>query len=138
MKKVMVSVLWIMIGIILIGLAFAGKVDEFWNGMGSGLLIVGILQLIRFYRFQNNEAYRFQNNEAYREKVEIEQNDERNRFIRNKAWAWAGYMFVILVSILSIVFRIMGQELLAIASAYSVCLVLLLFWGSYIFLRKKY
>ena len=130
MKKVMVSVLWIMIGIILIGLAFAGKVDEFWNGMGSGLLIVGILQLIRFYRFQNNEAYR--------EKVEIEQNDERNRFIRNKAWAWAGYMFVILVSILSIVFRIMGQELLAIASAYSVCLVLLLFWGSYIFLRKKY
>ena len=130
MKKVMVSVLWIMIGIILIGLAFAGKVDEFWNGMGSGLLIIGILQLIRFYRFQNNEAYR--------EKVEIEQNDERNRFIRNKAWAWAGYMFVILVSILSIVFRIMGQELLAIASAYSVCLVLLLFWGSYIFLRKKY
>ena len=130
MKKVMVSVLWIIVGIILIGLAFAGKVDEFWNGMGSGLLIVGILQLIRFYRFQNNEAYR--------EKVEIEQNDERNRFIRNKAWAWAGYMFVILVSILSIVFRIMGQELLAIASAYSVCLVLLLFWGSYIFLRKKY
>ena len=130
MKKVMVSVLWIIVGIILIGLAFAGKVDEFWNGMGSGLLIVGILQLIRFYRFQNNEAYR--------EKVEIEQNDERNRFIRNRAWAWAGYMFVILVSILSIVFRIMGQELLAIASAYSVCLVLLLFWGSYIFLRKKY
>ena len=130
MKKVMVSVLWIMIGIILIGLAFAGKVDEFWNGMGSGLLIVGILQLIRFYRFQNNENYR--------EKVEIEQNDERNRFIRNKAWAWAGYMFVILVSILSIVFRIMGQELLAIVSAQSVCLVLLLFWGSYIFLRKKY
>ena len=130
MKKVMVSVLWIMIGIILIGLAFAGKVDEFWNGMGSGLLIVGVLQLIRFYRFQNNEAYR--------EKIEIEQNDERNRFIRNKAWAWAGYMFVILVSILSIVFRIMGQELLAIVSAQSVCLVLLLFWGSYIFLRKKY
>ena len=130
MKKVMVSVLWIIVGIILIGLAFAGKVDEFWNGMGSGLLIVGILQLIRFYRFQNNEAYR--------EKVEIEQNDERNRFIRNKAWAWAGYMFVILVSILSIVFRIMGQELLAIVSAQSVCLVLLLFWGSYIFLRKKY
>ena len=130
MKKVMVSVLWIMIGIILIGLAFAGKVDEFWNGMGSGLLIVGVLQLIRFYRFQNNEDYR--------EKVEIEQNDERNRFIRNKAWAWAGYMFVILVSILSIVFRIMGQELLAIVSAQSVCLVLLLFWGSYIFLRKKY
>ena len=130
MKKAIVSVLWIIIGSILIGLAFVGKVDEFWNGMGSGLLIVGVLQLIRFYRFQNNEAYR--------EKIEIEQNDERNRFIRNKAWAWAGYMFVILVSILSIVFRIMGQELLAIVSAQSVCLVLLLFWGSYIFLRKKY
>ena len=130
MKKAIVSVLWIIIGSILIGLAFVGKVDEFWNGMGSGLLIVGVLQLIRFYRFQNNEAYR--------EKIEIEQNDERNRFIRNKAWAWAGYMFVILVSILSIVFRIMGQELLAIVSAQSVCLVLLLFWGSYIFFRKKY
>ena len=29
------SVAWVIIGAILIGLAFAGKVDEFWNGIGS-------------------------------------------------------------------------------------------------------
>ena len=75
-KRIIVSIMWIIIGVVLIGLSFAGFVDIFWNGMGSGLLVVGIVQLARFYRLQKNEAYR--------EKMEIEATDERNLFIRNK------------------------------------------------------
>jgi purine-cytosine permease-like protein len=75
-KRIIVSIMWIIIGVVLIGLSFAGLVDTFWNGMGSGLLVVGIVQLARFYRLQKNEAYR--------EKMEIEAIDERNLFIRNK------------------------------------------------------
>ena len=86
-KKILVSIMWILIGGVLIALAFAGKVDAFWNGMGSGLLVVGSIQIIRFRRLKKNEAYR--------EKMEIEASDERNQFIRNKAWAWSGYLFVI-------------------------------------------
>ena len=39
----------------------------------------------------------FSKNEAYREKIEIEEKDERNHFIRNKAWAWAGYLYVMII-----------------------------------------
>lgn len=129
-KTYLVSVIYIIIGAILLGLGFAGKVDEFWNGMGSALLVIGVIQIIRRYRLDKNEAYR--------EKMEIETNDERNKFIRNKAWAWAGYLFVMITAIASIVFRIFEQNLLSIAAGGAVCLMILLFWGAYFFLKRKY
>ena len=98
--------------------------------MGSALLVIGVIQLISRHRLEKNEAYR--------EKVEIETNDERNKFIRNKAWAWAGYLFVMIMAVASIVLRIFEQDLLSIAASGTVCLMLVLFWGSYIFLRRKY
>lgn len=129
-KTYFVSIIYIIIGVILLGLGFAGKVDEFWNGMGSALLVIGVIQLLRRYRLDKNEAYR--------EKMEIENNDERNKFIRNKAWAWAGYLFVMITAVASIVFRIFEQNLLSIAAGGAVCLMILLFWGAYFFLKRKY
>lgn len=129
-KSYLVSIIYILIGGILIGLGFAGIVDEFWNGMGSALLVMGVIQLIRRYRLEKNEAYR--------EKVETEAKDERNRFIRNKAWAWAGYLFVMIMAVASIVLRIMGEDVLSIATSGSVCLMIVLFWISFYVLRRKY
>ena len=129
-KRIIVSIMWVIIGIVLIGLSFAGIVDEFWSGMGSGLLVVGIIQLIRFYRLQKNEAYR--------EKMEIEASDERNHFIRNKAWAWSGYLFILISAVACIVFKIMGQDLLSMAASGAVCLMLILYWISFIILKRKY
>lgn len=133
MKKVktyLVSIFYIILGAVLIGLGFAGKVDEFWNGMGSALLVIGVIQWIRFYRFNKNEAYR--------EKLETEANDERNKFISNKAWAWAGYLFVMIMAVASIVLRIFEQNLLSIVASGTVCLVLILYWMSYLILKRKY
>lgn len=130
MKSYLVSILYLLIGAILLGLSFAGIVDEFWNGMGSALLVMGVIQLIRRYRLEKNEAYR--------EKIEIETNDERNHFIRNKAWAWAGYLFVMIMAVACIVLRIVGQDVLSMAASGAVCLVLVLFWGSYYVLKRKY
>ena len=129
-KRIFLSVAWIIIGAILIGLAFAGKVDTFWNGVGTGLFCIGILQILRFRRFNRNAAYR--------EKVEIEINDERNHFIRGKAWAWSGYLFVIICGVSTIIFRIMGQEMLSLAASYAVCLLICLYWISYFVLKRKY
>lgn len=129
-KSYLVSVLYIVLGCVLVGLGSAGMVDEFWNGMGSALLVIGVIQLIRRYRLDKNEAYR--------EKMEIETNDERNKFIRNKAWAWAGYLFVMIMAVSCIVLRIVGQDVLSMAASGAVCLMLVLFWGSYCFLKRKY
>ncbi len=129
-KRYFVTILYLIIGIVLIGLSFAGLLDEFWNGMGSGLFVVAVIQLIRFRRFNKNEEYR--------QKVEIEMNDERNHFIRSKAWAWAGYMYVLIAAVAVIVLKIAGQELLSFAASMALCLFLVLFWGSYHVLNKKY
>ena len=129
-KTYFVSIIYIIIGVILLGLGFAGKVDEFWNGMGSALLVIGVIQIIRRYRLDKNEAYR--------EKMEIENNDERNKFIRNKAWAWAGYLFVMIMAVASIVLKVLEQDLLSTAAGGAVCLMILLFWGAYFFLKRKY
>ena len=56
--RVYVNILWIIIGAGLIGLSFAGKVDEFWNGMGTALLIVGAIRLLRYHRLNKNDVYR--------------------------------------------------------------------------------
>ena len=43
-KKILVSVIYIIIGAITICFSFAGMVDEFWSGMGSSLFIIGVIQ----------------------------------------------------------------------------------------------
>ncbi len=129
-KRLYVNILWLMIGSILIGLSFAGVVDEYWNGMGMGLAVVGAINLLRIYRLNKNDVYR--------EKMELEASDERNHFIRNKAFAWAGYYFVLIAAVCTIVFKIIGQELLSQAAAYAVCLMLILYWISYMILKRKY
>ena len=124
------SIIWLVLGIVLVGLAFAGYVDDFWNGMGSAFLVLGIVQLLRRYRLNKNEEYR--------EKVNIEENDERNHFLRNKAWAWTGYVFVMSAAVLSIVLRILGQDTLSMVASMAVCYMLIVFWISYAVLKKKY
>ena len=70
--------------------------------------------------------------------METEINDERNNFIRNKAWAWAGYLFVLFLAIVVIVLKVLGQDLLAITLSYTMCFFLVLFWICYFILKKKY
>ena len=129
-KRMIYYTVMLLAGLALTSLAFFGKVDEFWNGMGSALAILGAVRLMRGYRLNKNEAYR--------EKVEIAASDERNQFIRSKAWAWAGYLFIILTGISVIVFKLMGQDLLSQAASWGVCLMLVLYWGAYKVLQRKY
>ena len=132
MKKtdILFAVVWLVSGLTLTTLSFLTALDEFWSGMGSALIAVGVVRLFRGYRLNKSAAYR--------EKRDVAENDERFRFIRNKAWAWAGFLFVIISAVCAIVFRILDQELLCIASGGAVCLMIVLYWISYFILNKKY
>ena len=129
-KRLITYVIYILLGAALTAGGVLGVLDEYWSGMGSGLICVAVLQVIREFRLWKNEAYR--------EKFEVAQTDERNRFIRSKAWAWAGYLFFIVAAISSIVLKIAGQDQLSVAAGYGVGLLVLLYWGSYMVLAKKY
>jgi hypothetical protein len=124
------SFVWIVLGAALAVCGGTGLIEDFWSSMGLALVIVGILQVIRNIRYRTNEDYR--------EKFDTASKDERNRFIANKAWAWAGYLFVMVAAVGSIVFKLMGREDLMMLASGSVCLIMLLYWGSWMVLRKKY
>lgn len=129
-RRIITYAIYILLGVALWGARLAGKVDDFWSGMGTALIFVSILGFIRIYRLRKDESYR--------EKMEVAVSDERNHFIRNKAWAWAGYLFVISNGLAVIILKVMGQELLSMAAAYAVCLMLIFYWVSYMVLRQKY
>ena len=99
-RRMIPFVMYVLFGVALYVMGMMEIVDEFWSGVGSAFLIIGILRLVRIYRFRNDEAYR--------EKVEVETKDERNQFIRNKAWAWAGYLFVLTAAVCTIAFKLLG------------------------------
>ena len=129
-RRIILYIAYVLSGTILWGLGAAEIVEEFWSGIGAGLLGVGVVRLL--------QARRFLKDAAYRERVEVEVGDERNRFLRNKAWAWAGYLFILIVGSGVIVLKIAGLDLWSLAASYAVCLMLLLYWGAYAVLRKKY
>ena len=129
-KKMALSIFWMVLGAALIGCEAAGLLSEVWSCMGGGLLVVGGLQVYRQMKYRRNEAYR--------EKVDIAMQDERNRFIRGKAWAWAGYLFVIITAVGSIALRVVGREELANLAACGMALLVFLYWGSYMVLSRKY
>ena len=128
--KLSFNIVYVIIGCILIGFSVLEKLDSFWSGMGSALLVVGLINLLKFHRLNKNEEYR--------EKLEIEVSDERLQFIRNKAWAWSGYLFVLISAVACIVFKVMNLDQLSLYASFSVCLVLALFWVSHNIIKRKY
>ncbi len=128
--KFIVSIIEILVGIGLVVAACLGAVDSFWSGMGGALTAVGLIYTIRNFRLNRNPEYK--------EKFEVEVNDERNRFISTKAWSWAGYLFVMITAIGTIAFKLVGREDLMMFCSSSVCLILVLYWLSYLVLKKKY
>ena len=125
-----VSISEILIGGVLAVLGFAKIIDDFWSGMGLAFLIIGAIFLTRQIRYRTNDSYR--------EEVDIKEHDERNRYIGIKAWSWAGYCFVLIAAVGTIVFKLIGREDLMMFASSSVCLVLVLYWISYMILQKKY
>ena len=129
-KHIVIQILEILAGIVLLGLGIAGKVDEFWSGMGGALIGVGAMRLVQTVCYQKNEAYR--------ENVNTERNDERNKFLQMKAWQLTGGWFTMIAAIGTFVFKFTGKEDLMMLCSSAVCLLLVLYWICFLYLKKKY
>ena len=129
-RRFIASLCFIVIGMMLMGVSYAGLVDEYWSGLGTGLFAAGVVQIIRWIRYWTNDAYKAQ--------VDVEAHDERNRFISGRAWAWAGYLYVLVGAAATVVFRIAGNEELSVMAGISVCILMVLYWLSWMLLRRKY
>lgn len=129
-RRMIAAICYIVLGAVLLALGVMEVVDEFWSGMGGALMVVGVLRVVQFFRYRNNEEYR--------EKAEVAAKDERNQYIRNKAWAWSGYLFMLIAAVATIALKIAGQETLSFAASMAICLLLVLYWVSFLVLSRKY
>lgn len=136
MKKSKYRMFWLGIVELIAGLAlvvcyFADVLkDSFWNGMGTALAAMGLIFLMRGIRYRRDEAYK--------EEVDTETNDERNRFLSMKAWSWAGYLYVLLAGVASIVLRAVNMDEYSGLLAYTICAIMVLYWIMYLIVKKKY
>ncbi|MBP3208827.1 MAG: hypothetical protein J6M64_02805 [Oscillospiraceae bacterium] len=130
-RRLALSIFWAVVGIVLTVLSVAEVLDSsLYAGMGGGLTAVGVLQSIRNIRYRKDTEYR--------EKIDIEYSDERSRFLRMKSWSWAGYIVVLIEAVGVVVATILGEETIRMVLSYSVCLILVAYWVSYLVLSKKY
>ena len=129
-RRMILSIFWVVLGAALLGANLTGLLGDYWGGLGGGLLGVGVFQVVRNVRYLNNPEYR--------EKVNTANNDERNKFLANKAWAWAGYLYVLVAAVATIVFQLLGKTELSTAAGFSVCIIMVFHWLSYLYLQKKY
>ena len=129
-KRMIANIVEIGLGTGLMICGMEGILDSYWSGMGGALIGMGIVQLIRSIRYQTDQDYR--------ENVDVEAADERNKYLGMKAWSWAGFSFMMIAAVGSIVLKIAGYDLYSVMAGGSVVLIALLYWVSYLFLRKKY
>ena len=130
-KKLALSIFWAVVGLALTVLSVTEVLDSsIYSGMGGGLMAVGVLQSIRNVKYRKDADYR--------EKIDVEANDERNRFLRMKSWSWAGYIAILVEAAGVIVAIILGEETVRLILSLSVCLILVAYWVSYLVLSRKY
>ena len=130
-RRLVLQIFWIVLGAVLVVLSVTEVIQSsLYSGMGGALIAVGILQLIRTVKYRKDPEYR--------EKVDIELTDERSKYLRMKSWAWTGYIIVLVEGVGVIIAMILGYETVQLVLAYSVCLILLVYWITYLVLNKKY
>ena len=129
-RNIIVNIIYIILGA---GLIIASKLNDLnslYTGFGSGLTIVGVAQLIK--------AVRYSTDKNYKEKVDLSVKDERSSFIRTKAWAWTGYITVIVAAAVDIIFLIIGLEQYVSIASMIVCGIIIIYLISYMILKNKY
>ena len=129
-KKLVLSIITAVIGLIIIALGVSNKLDSaVWSAVGVGFTAIGIAKILRNIKYRTDEKYR--------EMIDIEAADERKKYIRMKAWSISGYAFVIVAAVASLIMRIKNMNAEADLLGFCVCFVLLAYLISMFILQKK-
>ena len=114
-RKLIASILEIIIGIALLVFVGFDEADSYWGGAGSALIGVGFLFLLREIKYRKNPEYK--------EQVDTETNDERNKYLGMKTWSWTGYATVLILAVSSIGCKIAGHGDISTLLGSIVCLM---------------
>lgn len=125
-NRIIYCVCLIVFGVISVTLGVGGflpiemsdYISGFYTGVGSGLIVAGIITIIRNVRILKDEK-------LLKEK-EIYENDERNKMIGLKTWSYTGYaMFILLyvgLLVAGFISEMVLNTILVILGVYALCL----------------
>ena len=130
-KRLLLDIFWIILGAVLTVLSVTEVVNPgIYAGMGGALMAVGALHTWRIIKYRKDNEYR--------EKIDIELQDERNKFLRLNSWAWTGYIVTMVLATGCLIALVMGEKTVQIVLGLSVGLILVVYWIVYLVLSKKY
>ena len=130
-QRLYVALSYILLGIILLVAAFAGKSDNyFFTSFGIALMLMGILRLVRYRKITRDDTTL--------RKQEVEESDERTRMMAEKARSWSFSLSVTAAGVLVIVLNLLGYHEEAQPFAWFVCGMVAMDWLCWCMIKRKY
>ena len=130
-QRLIIALSYILVGIVLLAAAFAGKSDNyFFSAFGFALMVMGILRLLRYRKVTASEQTM--------RKQELTESDERFRMMAERARSWAFSLSIMAAGILVIVLNLLGYQEEALPFAWFVCGMVVLYWICWTIIRRKY
>jgi len=130
-KRLLVDLFWAVLGLGMILYYFlTDTINTYPFSLGIAFITIGIIRTIQYRQTITDEK-------ALREK-ELEEKDERNRMISERAKSWAFSLSIIASGILVILLNLLGYHDEALPFAWYVCGMTLLYWLCWIIIQKKY
>ena len=130
-QRLYIAISYIVLGLILIAVHILSHSENYFIfPFGIGLLIMGVLRIIRYKNITSDEKSM--------RKQELSETDERTRMISEKAKSWAFSFSIMVCGIIVIVLSFLGNHDAAQPFAWFVCLMVLLYWIFYAIANKKY
>ena len=104
--------------------------NDFGLVFGIAMLVMGILRIFQYRRITSSD-------QSIKER-QMEETDERNKMIAERARSWAFSLYFLLSGITVIILSFLGRHEIATPISYSVLLLVVFYWVSYLILRRKY
>ena len=129
-RRTLGYVIELCIGAALLLAGWLAELDSYWCGLGAALAIMAAVRLamLLFYR----------KNETYARKINVRYGDERNKFLAEKARSWTMYISILAAACGTGVFRALGQDVYSTVCGLFVAAMVVIYWISYLILRRKY
>mgnify|MGYP004644350069 CR=1 FL=1 len=128
--KLVLYAVMVLFGVGLFAFSVVHKLDGVYGGLGGGLAGAGIAQIVRILRYKNNKEYA--------KRVAVENADERNVYLAQKAKSAAFVYGVLLCAAASVAAFIMNMRDTGILLSYVICGFLVLNVVFYRVYKRKY
>ena len=130
-QRRIIGISYIMLGLVLtIADMLKGFENNYFISFGIALILMGILRLFQYRKItQDDKSMR---------KRELAESDERTRMIAERARSWAFSLSITGSGIVVIVLSLLGRHEEALPFAWYVCGMVVLYWISFVIIRKKY